>query len=1017
MVITDGQCQKSLAESYIGAALSTLKTGLPAEQLPASYKHFKSAILSSPDGATAHNQANLSLRLSMGLVCFELDILEEAFNHLFIAAGMMVKTANPAELAMIISLLGEVYRRKGDTQQAADAWRLALQIFPKENDYSKKACNFEMVQKILYTSDIGKKIYWNSRARDLHETYGNNNGTADVLESLLKELKPQRLLEIGCGDGRHFSMFTALNIPDVVGQDINEASIQLARCRGYQTIKLLCAPIQALESSNNTHFDLVISNRVLQHISYDEIDDVIASICRIGKIIYLNEITQAEMIYLRQDHPAFYIFLHDYESLFRRQDFVATKKIITNGQVHYLFQAGQVDLLEAYYRKTLEKEPNNTRAIHCLGVLCCQQNRFDEGIALIEDSIRRESNDSIYYSNLGNALYASKKLDRAKEAFESALKLNPDNTDAQSGLGLICLDLGKSQDAAAIFRHITAIKPRFAMAHNNLGNALWYSGDAKAALRSFQEAIAIDSTFADAYENIGNIMWDTNQPGEALIFYEKAMRLNPTDPELLKTVARRLGEIGDIHGAKEIYDVALGIKNVVAWRISKATLLPPICESAKEIAYWRNEFETNVDHLLREKVCLDNHIEDLAPSFYLAYHGKEDKLLQEKLARLYLGAGGAAITTEHKPVRNIASPSHRLRIGFVSTFFRDHTIGKLNRGVIANLCRKKFEVVVFAIGPNRSHSDEVASFIREHSDRYIEVPKKLAAVQHAVASENIDILYFTDIGMEPLTYLLAFSRLAPIQCATWGHPVTTGIPTIDYFISSKDLELTDGDNHYSEKLVALNSSPVYYYRPEKLQAEVTRADFSLPEEAHLYVCPQTLFKLHPDFDLALASILNRDPLANIVLIRSLHQNWVDSLVNRFKLTMPEVAHRIIFVPQQSYTRFLGLLSVSNVMLDTFYFGGGNTTYEALSVGTPVVTLPTGLLKGRITYAIYKRMGMMSCVANSVEDYVNIALHIGMDDDYRMAVRADIASRSDSIYEDMDFVKELEQFFILANSPT
>ena len=109
--------------------------------------------------------------------------------------------------------------------------------------------------------------------------------------------------------------------------------------------------------------------------------------------------------------------------------------------------------------------------------------------------------------------------------------------------------------------------------------------------------------------------------------------------------------------------------------------------------------------------------------------------------------------------------------------------------------------------------------------------------------------------MEPITYTLAFSRLAPVQCVTWGHPVTTGIPTIDYFISSEALESEESDQHYTERLVRLKTPAIYYYRPETPTSLKDRAAFGLPESGALYMCPQSLFKLHPSFDEILAGTL------------------------------------------------------------------------------------------------------------------------------------------------------------------
>ena len=101
------------------------------------------------------------------------------------------------------------------------------------------------------------------------------------------------------------------------------------------------------------------------------------------------------------------------------------------------------------------------------------------------------------------------------------------------------------------------------------------------------------------------------------------------------------------------------------------------------------------------------------------------------------------------------------------------------------------------------------------------------------------------------------------------------------------------------------------------------------------------------------------------------------------------------------------------MLDTVHFGGGNTTYEGLAFGTPVVTLPGAFMRGRVTYALYKKMGVMDCVASTPDGYVDIAVRLGTDKDYRAAIGARILAHNHVLYEDITVVRELEQFFLQA----
>jgi predicted O-linked N-acetylglucosamine transferase (SPINDLY family) len=263
--------------------------------------------------------------------------------------------------------------------------------------------------------------------------------------------------------------------------------------------------------------------------------------------------------------------------------------------------------------------------------------------------------------------------------------------------------------------------------------------------------------------------------------------------------------------------------------------------------------------------------------------------------------------------------------------------------------------------------------------------------------------------MDPLTYSLAFSRLAPVQCVTWGHPETSGIATIDYFISADAMETPASDSQYTERLVRLAQPAVYYYRPPAPTGRRTRADFGLPEDPTIYGCLQMLWKFHPEFDALLAGVLRGDPRGIVIITEGLSAMWQERLTARFRRSMADVADRIRFVPRQSFDDFLGLTSVCDVMLDPTPFGGGNTTYEALAFGVPVVTLPSQFLRGRITNALYEMMDYRELVASTPQQYIDIAVRVGTDLGERERVRAEISSRSSALFENAAGMRELESF--------
>ena len=331
----------------------------------------------------------------------------------------------------------------------------------------------------------------------------------------------------------------------------------------------------------------------------------------------------------------------------------------------------------------------------------------------------------------------------------------------------------------------------------------------------------------------------------------------------------------------------------------------------------------------------------------LAYHGMNDRSLQTKVADLYRRvAPSLTFGAPHCRDWLAGTEGGSLRVGFVSSFFIEHTVGRLMEGVITGVSGRQAEVIVYTAA---STSDQLTARLGRSASKVVQLPRRLEAAQQMIADDELDILYFCDIGMEPFTYFLSFARLAPIQCAGWGHPVTTGISTIDYFVSSRMMEPTSADDDYSENLVQIDGIPTPIRNP---------ADYmTAPSERGKILCPQSLFKFHPDFDNLIGSILRACPRAQLLLLQGSRPEWTGLLEGRFRKTIPDVIDRIGYLPRMRRQDFLSTLAAAPLVLDTPHYSGGLTTQEALAFGTPVVTLPGKFLRGRVTTGATGKWGL------------------------------------------------------------
>lgn len=596
-------------------------------------------------------------------------------------------------------------------------------------------------------------------------------------------------------------------------------------------------------------------------------------------------------------------------------------------------------------------------------------------------------------------LHREGKPEIAEQIYRNILAAEPGHAQSWHLLGVAAIQRDEHSKAVEYIERAIALDSRRAAFFANLGVAYRQLGRLADAERVLRHALALEPMFANAHCTLGLTLGDADRCEEAIVHLQRAIELKPHDSLAAVGLGFAQAEAGYIDQALTAYQYAYDISPTPKLRLTQATLLPLVYRSQGDLTAWRARFDKEVTQLVHEGQRIDLTREANSPVFNLAYQAGNDRELQAKVARLYQAPADPA--PKRRP-----DADGRIHVAFLSNHFNRHTIGKLQRGMIAMLSRDDFRVTVLSISRDQ---DDVAQFIRSHADQYVELPASLPRARQAIRDLAPDILYYTDIGMDAVTYSLAFSRLAPVQCVTWGHPVTTGIPTIDYFISSRLMEPPDAEEHYTEQLVQLDSLSIYYYRPPRPEP-AGRQQFGLHADAHLYVCPQSIYKFHPEFDPLLGEILRRDPRGRLVLIRWAYTHPDDLLRQRFAATMPDVVDRVDFIARLQQPQFVSLLGLADVLLDPIHFGGGHTSLDALSLGTPVVTLPGRFLRGRITMALYRKMGLADCVAETAEQYVDLAVRLGTEPDYRRQMQERILAANRVLFEDLDSVHQLEAFF-------
>jgi predicted O-linked N-acetylglucosamine transferase (SPINDLY family) len=583
---------------------------------------------------------------------------------------------------------------------------------------------------------------------------------------------------------------------------------------------------------------------------------------------------------------------------------------------------------------------------HRRAIVAFERGSFEAAVALLERAVAIDATRADIRGDLAVIVHNVGDRAMAETHFLRALALTPDAPRLNFNFANLLKDLGRHDEATERYRTAIAGEPGYAPAHNNLGNVLKELKRWDEAAAAYRAAIAADPGFAPAHRNLADIDEMKGRMEEAIAGFMRAGSLRG-DP-----------------GA----------------RIRAALAMPIIPSSVAEINETRTRISRNLNQLADVGLRLDDPLRQVgATPFHLAYHGRNDRPLIEALASLYRAAcPSLSYTAPHVDGWLGGFEGGPIRIGFVSAFLRDHTIARLNENLIAKLPRDRFEVRVF--------------------DR---LPRELAAARAVLVEAELDVIYYTDIGMEPLTYFLAFARLAPVQCVGWGHPVTTGISTVDYFVSSRLIEPDDAAEAYSERLIELDAMPASVSAPERGRVEPA---------GPVFLCPQSLFKIHPEFDAMIGAILSQCPEAELAILDGQHPEWRAALDARWRRSIPQVIDRIRFVPRRDRAGFMSLLASARVILDTPHFSGGLSSLEAFSAGTPVATLAGDYMRSRVTLGQYRRMGIGDVAATDTETYIATAVRLSRDDAYLSETRDRIASSSKRLIDDPAPISEHARFF-------
>lgn len=582
---------------------------------------------------------------------------------------------------------------------------------------------------------------------------------------------------------------------------------------------------------------------------------------------------------------------------------------------------------------------------------------------------------------LGNQALRSGRLDQAEHHLRAALTLDPGLAEAHANLGALQRDLGKLHEAEHELQRAVELKPDLGPACFNLAmiylDRSWWSKAAELLRRS----LASEPAQADAQYWLGNALMGMGDATGARAAYLAAIRLQPS------YVQARWGQV-----------------------MAQLPAVPQDEEEARQaVAAFASELGKAATWFRNHRAVKGYPAVGAQKPFYLAYvDGNHRELLAaygalcSELMASWAKQAGVSPTPG-------GSGGAKCRVGIVSAHVHSHSVWHaLLRGWVEHLDRDRFDLNLFYTG---SKQDAETQWAAREVTHFHQGNRDWTDWARVISDSRLDIIIYPEVGLHPTSTRLSALRLAPVQLASWGHPLTTGLPTIDGYISAEAFEPQGSAAHYTERLLALPRLGCCYQpfgtRPSKLDF----LSWGIGPEDRVLLCAGTPYKYSPADDRVLVDLAKRCRPCKLVFFRGTDEGLAALLEKRLQkaFASADVSYdeSVRFIPWQPQAAFFALLDRADVYLDTIGFSGFNTAMQAIERGTPVVAYEGGYMRGRFASAILRQLGLDEWVATSVDQYVSLVERILSDEGLRRLVRQQISERRLRLFGDLDTVTALE----------
>ena len=672
-------------------------------------------------------------------------------------------------------------------------------------------------------------------------------------------------------------------------------------------------------------------------------------------------------------------------------------------------QQGLFSQASQFYQKVIDINPGFPDVWYLQATISLKQADFGTALQYINQAFELCHGKPPHAGWLlvyGHIFRGLKRLENASVAFENASKLAPHLPDAWWGLAITRYELGRPSQQIE-----NALVPLFELDPNHL-EAILLLAKLRQRQRRPAEATALYRKANELkpgnqsiQEYLARSLHADNKHYEALEILESFSETEKENSDLLHLLGVLYGETGKFDQSKKCFQKASKLTGNLILRWKHLWFCPSFFESAEEIDDYWSKLNEELDAALEEALVFDWRklpYDGFTSSFHLPHHNRCCREAKEKFCALF----EKSFSFQRPQIRYQHRANGKIRVGFLVTPGHEGGFFRMTQGIMKGLDRQRFEVFLFY------HQDFSGRFQALKQDDINHKPYNWDFEQSVqiLRKTCCDVMFYRKVSADLWSTFFPMTYLAPIQCTSWGTLGTSGIHHIDYYISWDAAEIPEAQEHYTEKLFFLKTPP-NTSNVEPRPKNTSRASLGLPKDGALYFCPHRVSKYHSDFDFYLRDILAKDSSGHILLLLGPPSKATDKLKARMRQNIGlNLFRRVIFLARMVPHLYYQFLSSSTVVLDSPYYASEQTCFDAFSVDVPCVTQIGNLLMQRYSATRYAYLGIEGPVASSQQEYVDYAVRIGTDKDYRDQLVTQIRENYGSMVEQEPMVREYERFF-------